>query len=242
MGRPGARDPSHALHGGAALSQRRSATDHPGHWEIYNFAIGSGTADGLGGEAGFDINYGAAKDLQLTAVLPLAYGDARGFGLAGLHAGLGDVELAVKARFLHQSEGSWTPDVAFFPRVFVPTAGRQFGTGRVGLFLPLWAEKDAGPWSVFGGGGYQLNPGAGQRDFWQGGVALNRSFGPRLSAGVEVYAQTRDTDTGGNYRALDLALAYRLVKHWSVLSSAGPAWDDRSGHGYVFYTALKADY
>ena len=223
------------------LSDDPQPTD-VGHWEIYTFAIGAGASNDFAGETGFDINYGAAKDLQLTAVLPLAFDNTKSFSFDGLRSGPGDVELAVKYRFLHQADESWTPDVAFFPRLFVPTADRQFGTGKFGLLLPIWVEKDFGPWSVFGGGGYQINPGAGQLNFWQGGVAISRTLSNRLSLGAEVYTQTRDARDGGAYETLNFAATYKLVKHWSLLASAGPTWSPGSADGYVFYWALKADY
>jgi len=233
--------PTIALAGPPYLTDDPQPTD-VGHWEIYNFTIGTGGPSGLAGEAGFDINYGAAKNLQLTAVVPIAFGAPDAFSDTGLRAGPGDVELALKYEVLHQSEGTWTPDIALFPRLFVPTADRALGTGRVGLLLPLWAQKDFGPWSLFGGGGYQINPGADQRDFWQGGVALSRSFGARLTLGAELYGQTRDTTAGGAFNTLNMAATYRLTGHWSILTSAGPTWDRSRTDGYVFYFALKADY
>ncbi len=232
---------SPAAAGPPYLSDDPEPTD-VGHWEIYNFAIGAGGPTGLAGEAGFDINYGAAKDVQLTAVVPLAFGAPNAFYENGLRAGPGNVELAIKDKFLHQSDGTWTPDVAVFPRLFAPTADHALGTGRLGLLLPIWAEKDFGPWSVFGGGGYQFNPGPDQRNFWQGGGAISRSFGERLSLGAELYGQTRNTSAGGAFTTLNLAATYRLTRHWSVLSSAGPAWDRAQVDGYVFYVSLKADY
>ncbi len=234
---------SPALAGPPYLSDDPETTD-VGHWEIYNFATGLGSpgAGGLAGEAGFDLNYGAAKDLQLTAVLPLAFGAPSAFSENGLRGGPGDVELAIKYRFLHQSDGTWTPDVAVFPRLFAPTADRALGTGRVGLLLPIWAEKDFGPWSVFGGGGYQINPGLDQRNFWQGGGAISRSFGERLSLGAELYGQTRDTYNAAAYTTLNMAATYRLTRRWSLLGSAGPAWYRARTDGYVFYGSLKADY
>jgi hypothetical protein len=214
---------------------------YPSHWEIYDYAIGANGTAGLTGEGGFDINYGGAKDLQLTAVLPLAVGNAEGFAVKGLTGGPGIVELAVKYRFLHQARDSWMPDVSVFPRVFVPTSDR-FSTGHANLFLPLWAQKDFGPWSVFGGGGYQINPGAGQDSFWQGGLALSRALGKRASLGGEVYVQGRDGAAGGGFTAANLAATWRLTPHWSLLGSAGPTWEEGGGHGQVFYFALKADY
>ena len=53
-------------------------TDDPqptdvGHWEIYAFATGAEASGDLAGEAGLDINYGAANDLQVTSVIPASF-------------------------------------------------------------------------------------------------------------------------------------------------------------------------
>jgi hypothetical protein len=230
-----------AVAGPPYLSDDPEPTD-VGHWEIYNFVTGEGGAPGLAGEGGFDINYGAAKDLQLTAVVPLAFENARGLTVEGLNGGPGDLQLAIKYRFLHQQDAWFVPDVSIFPRVFAPTASRRFGSGDAGLLVPLWAEKDLGPWSLFGGGGYQFNPGAGQRDFWQGGVALSRSLSDTLSLGAELFGQGRDELKTGAFETLNVAVTDRFSRHWSLLASCGPTWDRVTGDGYVFYFALKADY
>src|ERR1700744_4433596 len=70
-----------------------------GHFEIYTFNNGTATQSGTSGESGIDFNYGAAPNLQLTATLPEGYSDIMG---GGTQAGLGNVELAAKYRFLHQ--------------------------------------------------------------------------------------------------------------------------------------------
>jgi hypothetical protein len=221
-------------------------TDDPqptdfGHWEIYNYVQGSTGPDSLSGEAGLDLNYGAAKDLQLTAVLPIAFNSAKAVSTKGLVGGPGVIELAAKYKVLHQSEAGSTPDVSLFPRFFIPTDSR-FGTGHVSLLLPVWAEKDFGPWSVFGGGGYQINPGAGERDFWQGGLTVTRDVTKRLNLGVEVFGQGSDSLHPDGYRTVNFGVTYKLVEHWSLLASAGPTWIDGGGHGSVFYLSLKADY
>lgn len=137
-----------ALAGPPYLSDDPEPTDYR-HFEIYAFGAGTRTATGMAGESGIDFNYGAAPDLQLTAVLPLAY-DETG------RTGLGHVELAAKYRFLHQADFGW--DVSLFPRVFLPGA-TGLGDDHAALFLPLWAQKDFGPWSLFGGGGCTLQEG-----------------------------------------------------------------------------------
>ena len=192
------------------------------------------------GEAGLDLNYGAAKDLQLTAVLPVGFYNDHGFSAWGLRTGTGMIELAAKYKFLHQSDRDWLPDVCLFPRFLIPTE-RNFGYDRTNFFLPIWAEKDFGPWAVFGGG-YDLNPGPSARDFWQGGIAVNRTMSKRLQLGLEVYGQTSDAVTGDGYSAFNFGATYKFVEHWSLLASAGPTWTQSGGGGAVFYLSLQADY
>jgi len=209
-----------------------------GHWEIYGFAAGTHVPGQTEGAGGLDINYGGAKDLQLTAVLPIQYET----GADGT-AGPGNVELAVKYKFLHQADGSPLPDVAFFPRAFVPTAGRRFGPRRLSILLPLWAQKDLGKWSVFGGGGYDINPGPGQRDFWLTGIGAQRAVTDRFTLGAEIYRQTADADDARRFTGLNLGALYKMNAHWSLIGSVGPGVEHARTEGrYTFYLALKADY
>ena len=215
-------------------------TDDPqptdtGHWEVYSFATATQASGDLSGEAGLDINYGAAKNLQLTAVVPVSFENANRFGA-------GDVELAAKYKLVSQSDGSWLPDIAIFPRVFLDS-GTRFTPERPGLFLPIWAEKDFGPWAVFGGGGLQINPGAGERNFWQSGLAVTRSFGDRLSLGVEAFHQTAPDFASKPFTGVNVGATYRLTKHWTLMASGGPGVENaRRADQYDFYAALLATY
>ena len=215
-------------------------TDDPeptdlGHWENYTFVSGVHTPGDTAGQAGFDLNYGAFKDTQLTAVIPLDYDN--GF------TGGGDVELAIKYKFLHQSDGTLTPDMSVFPRVFVPVQNSRFGPDRAQLFLPVWAEKDWGKWSLFGGGGYEFNPGAGERNFWQSGVALSRQVTDKLSLGGEVYHQTAATTDASDFTGANLGASYKLTDHWTLMGAGGPGLENaRQGGQYDFYLALLATY
>jgi hypothetical protein len=205
-----------------------------GHWEIYNFATGSHTPGVTDGEAGIDLNYGAAKDLQLTAVFPAAFEQTS----AGTTVTGGVIELAAKYKFLHQT-GPTGLDVAAFPRLFVPT----HGDARTNLFLPVWAQKDYGHWSAFGGGGYDINPGPGQRNYWLGGIGVSRQVSERLMLGVEAYHRGADSLGGKAYTALNVGGAWKATEHWSILASTGPGIENARSEGqYGFYLALKADY
>jgi len=208
------------------------------HWEIYNYVQGVKAGGVFAGSGGFDINYGGFEDVQLTAVVPGNFETG-----SQARAGLGDIELATKYRFLHQQDDSLVPDLAIFPRLFVPTANRHFGSGRLALFLPVWAQKDFGQWSLFGGGGYDINPGPGQRNYWQGGVALSRALTDRFSLGMEVYRQTADTDAAKPFTVLNLAATYAMTAHWSLMLSSGPLIENAAANGrYDVYFALQANY
>lgn len=202
------------------------------HWEIYLFTGGLGRNGQVEGSAGVDLNYGGARDLQLTAVLPLDYG-----GGDGLRRG--DVELAAKYKFVHQKDGTAVPDIAFFPRAFLPTSR---DSRRTQLLLPLWAEKDFGPWSIFGGGGYQLNPGPGNRDYWLQGLTVTRTVSKKLTLGAEIYHQGPDAFDAKPFTGINVGASYKLKAPFSLLFSFGPGLQNARSEGrYTFYTALKLD-
>ena len=157
------------------------ATDDPeptdtGHWEIYvPLFEAEGSGEDFEGSLGAEINYGAARDLQITVGLPAAYAHDAG----GWHWGAGDLEVSAKYRFYHDENAGL--QIAFFPGVTLPTASNGLGAGRVTGLLPLWVQKDFGDWSLFGGGGWRSIR-AGNRDYMTGAWRYRR-FGERLLIG-----------------------------------------------------------
>jgi len=160
---------------------------------------------------------------------------------AGGDIGAGDVELGAKYRFLRQ-DGPLGLDVAIFPRVILPTAAaRTQGDRKASFLLPLWAQRDAGPWSVFGGGGYMINRGPGARDFWTGGLAVTRQLNDRLTVGAEVYGREAEAAGGRSFVGANLGATYQLVEHWSLIGALGPGLQHAREEGrYTFYAALQA--
>ena len=210
-------------------------TDDPvptdlGHWEIYAFTAAEGRASVLDGDAGFDLNYGAAKDVQLTATLPLSISHEPS---AGWRSDTGDLEVAIKYRFVHDERSGIS--LAAFPRVILPTAGHA-DHEKTRILLPFWAQKDlGGGTSLFGGGGYEINPGAGNRNFWQAGVAVTQQLSERLSVGAELTREGRDTVDGSPSTSAGVGGILSLSKHGSLLVSAGPSWSggQTSYHAYA---------
>jgi hypothetical protein len=227
---------------GAAVAGPPFLTDDPeptdtGHWEIYAplfEAEGSGKV--FEGALGTELNYGAAKDLQLTVGLPAAYThDADGW-----RWGAGDLKVSAKYRFYHDEEAGL--QIAAFPGATLPTASNGLGADRVTALLPIWAQKDFGVWSVFGGGGYAINPGADNRDYWIGGVALTRQLGKGLLVGIEADRQGPDTIGGRASTSLGLGAIYDLPGPLRLLASGGPTREDGGGRGFHGFAALGIDF
>jgi hypothetical protein len=222
---------------GLALAGAPYSSDDPeptanGHFEVYAFESGALSRDGTEGESGIDFNYGATPDLQLTAVLPVAY-TAPKIGRAG--AGLGNVELAAKYRILHQD--GFGLDVAVFPRVFLPSP--EVGEGHASLFLPVWVERDWGAWSSFGGGGCSIDRGGESQDFCQLSWALVREVAPGLKIGAEIVHQTPDSRGGRASSGLGAGVSYDLSATFHVLAYAGPGIQNASQTGLLsWYTSL----
>jgi hypothetical protein len=224
-----------------ALAGPPYLTDDPiptdtGHWEIYAFTNGEGSHSNLDGDAGFDLNYGPAKEVQLTATLPLDFSHERA---DGWRSGTGDVELGVKYRFFHDEEHGLS--AAIFPRAIQPTSSMGNG-GRTKFLLPLWLGKDlAGGTSLFGGGGYEFNPGVGNRNFWQAGIALTHDLSKELSVGAEVTRQGADAVEGTAQTRAGVGAILHIKGPASLLVSGGPTWADHRTQ-YRFYAALGLNF
>lgn len=217
-------------------------TDDPeptetGHWEVYAplfEAEGSG-ADSKG-SFGAEINYGPVKDVQLTLGLPVAYAhDASGWT-----SGAGDLAVSVKYRFYHDEAAG--VQIAAFPGITLPTASKGMGAGRVTALLPVWAQKNIGKWSVFGGGGYAINPGEGNRNYWTSGVAVSRQLGSKLLVGLEADRQGPDVVGGHSSTSLGIGAIYDLPGPFRLLASGGPTLEDHGGRGFHVFAALGVNF
>jgi hypothetical protein len=211
-------------------------TDDPtpvdyGHYEFYVFGMVDGTPVELDptGPA-FEFNWGAVPTVQLHAILPLGaaiplnnpvYAPA---GAGPSAYGLSDMELGLKWGFLKQT--AHRPQIGSFTMLELPTGNsdRGLGLGRVWYKLPLWIEKEFGPWSLVGGAGYTLIDQTQYRSYPYGGFLVKRVLGERLELSIESFSHAREglaaaqteassmIDAGGYYHfkspGLQLLFAY----------------------------------
>lgn len=186
------------------------------HFEIYTFSQGMALQGDLNGQAGIDFNYGAAPNLQLTATVPIGY-DFPTIGSPS--AGLSNVELAAKYRFLTQE--NFGLDVAIFPRVFLPSASSSVGATHASYLFPIWLEKDWREWSAFGGGGCEINRGDGAQDFCMMGAVIARRIVPNLQLGLELFHQTPDTAGGVPTTSVGAGITYDINENFHLLGYLG---------------------
>jgi hypothetical protein len=220
-------------------------TDDPepvelGHWEEYVFSAATHVqGDTSGTLAGTEVNYGAARNLQLHVIVPLAF-DSPSVG--GMHVGLGDTELGAKYRFVTPSEKDWWPQIAVFPLVEVPTgdAARGLGGGKTRVYLPVWLQKDFGPWTTYGGGGYWINPGRGNRNYWFAGWLVQRQVTKHLALGAEVFHQTADKIDDKSSMGFNVGGIYDIIEHYHLLLSAGRGLKNATNSNeFSYYIAIQ---
>ena len=131
----------------------------------------------------WEVNYGAISNLQLHLIAPPEFSAPSG---AATHYGYGDTELGVKYRFVQET--TYCPQIGVFPLLEAPTGDEKtgLGTGHLQAFLPVWLQKSFGQWLTYGGGGYWINPGTGNRDWWvrRGSVATTGDNQPDCGRGI----------------------------------------------------------
>ena len=191
-------------------------TDDPtpvdlGHYEFYVF----GTVGGTPAEHAI-LPFGAVLPSNNPVYAPGGAGDSA--------YGLTDMELGVKYGFIKQT--AHRPQIGSFTMFEIPTGSytKGLGVGRVWYKLPLWAEKEFGPWSLVGGMGYAVIPQTQYRNYLYGGFLVKKEVNKKLELSVEVFSHAREgfaaaqtqastmIDAGGYYHfnspGLQLLFAY----------------------------------
>jgi hypothetical protein len=134
-----------------------------------------------------EVDYGAVPNLQLHVIFPVAFSRQPG---EKTERGCGDTEVGAKYRFVQ--EGKKRPMVGIFPLLELPTgsAARGLGSGHLQWFMPVWLQKSWGKWLSYGGGGYWINPGSGNRNYWLLGWELQNDITRYWMLAGEIFLTT----------------------------------------------------
>jgi hypothetical protein len=186
-------------HSPGAIAGPPFQTDDPepvdlGHYEFYVFAASDGTpieTDPVG--PAFEFNWGVLPNTQfhivasLGAIFPSNDPKFAPAGIGPSAYGVLDTEIGVKYRFVSQT--ATRPEIGTFPMVELPTGSysRGLGVGKTWYKLPVWIQKDFGPWTTYGGGGYQVVPQVDYKNFWYEGWLLQRDVGEKWTLGGELF-------------------------------------------------------
>ena len=230
------------LLGAATLTQAGPpfVTDDPEpvelrHWEIYLGSQYEHRSDGASGTLPHvEVNYGALPNLQLHLIAPLVFDAPAG---TNRQSGYGDTELGAKYRFLDETDDR--PQIGVFPLVELPTgdSARGLGSGHTQYFLPVWLQKKFDSWTTYGGAGYWINPGAGNRNWWFTGWILQKEVRPGFTVGAEIFHETAQTEGAGSDTKMNVGMIWDLDDSRHILASLGPTIQGPAG--YQAYLAFQ---
>ena len=181
-----------------------------------------------------ELNYGVIPNVQLHMIAPLAYSMPHE---GPTTYGLSDLELGVKYRFIQ--EGRYMPMVGTFPILHLPTgnAMRGLGSGETQLLLPIWLQKAWGPWQSYGGGGYWINPGQDNRNYWYLGWQGQREITKWLTFGGELFYTTAQTRDGTYELGYNAGGIIDFTENHHLLFSAGA--DMHGSNLFSYYLAYQ---
>jgi hypothetical protein len=197
---------------------------NPPPFQRYSIAVGALYTHHTGETSGWlpnvDMNYAATQNLQLHLMVPLAYDRLSG---GTTQYGIGDVEVGARYRFIEPDDQGWRPAVSFYPLIDFPTGDEQrnLGTGRTHFFLPLWVAKTFGAWTPYGGGGYWVNPGPNNRDWWFFDAGVQYSVSDSLSVYGEIFHATRSKTTLPATTGFNVGGTYNFTANHHLLVSVG---------------------
>jgi hypothetical protein len=192
------------------------------HFEAYVFELSDRTTGGTAVSVpSFEMNWGAAPNLQLHVVIPLATNLAPG---TSAQHGIGDIELGAKYKLVDETRH--TPEIGVFPFVELPAgdAARGLGVGTTWYRLPVWLKKGVGAWNVFGGGGEVVVRADGFKNYPFASGLLQRKISEQLTLGVELVGHGAESpDPAGVGRSLmtDVGGYYSFTPGFQLLFAAG---------------------
>jgi hypothetical protein len=197
------------------------ATDDPEpvdlrHWEFYIASMHLIQGNTFTGTLPhFEVNYGAIKNLQIHLILPLNYSY-----INRIHYGYGNTEFGVKYRFVQETDHF--PQIATFPIVEIPTVqNSEFSSGKVQVYIPVWLQKSWGKLTSYGGGGYWINPGTGNNNWFFSGWEVQYDFSEKVTLGGELYYQSADASDSKSSLAFNLGGLINFSSKFHFLFSLG---------------------
>jgi hypothetical protein len=188
------------------------------HWEYYISSINNHQQSVWSGTLPhFEINYGLVPNVQVHLLMPMNYFFSRhqgsGFGYA-------DTEFGIKYRFVQETENS--PQIGTFPIIEIPTIkNSEFSDGKTKIYLPVWMQKSWGKLTTYGGAGYWINPGAGNKNWIFSGWEIQYDFSKTLTLGGEIYYHTASTSDTRSEMGFNMGGSLNPTEKFHIIFSFG---------------------
>lgn len=188
------------------------------HWEYYISSINNFQSDAWSGTSPhFEVNYGLIRNMQVHLLLPVNY-------LHMLHQttkfGYADTEFGIKYRFIRETKNR--PQVGTFPIFEIPTVKNDaFSDGKVKVFIPVWAQKSWDKLTTYGGAGYTINPGTGNKNPAFLGWELQYDFSQVVTLGGEIYFQSADAVDSKSTTAFNIGGSVNFSEQFHIIYSLG---------------------
>ena len=194
------------------------------HIQIIPYAAAVQTKFGwITNSPGLEINYGLAPQLEVNTTLSYQhnYTDSSNPDVIETARGVGDTQVGLKYAFV--TETATRPQIAFAPIYFIPTgnAKNTTGNGKSWTVLPIWLQKSWGEWTCYGGGGYALNSGTFMRNYYLGGIVLQKHLNDKWLLGGELFSQTASSHFIGPFTLLNVGGNYIFTSSLQALFSIG---------------------
>ncbi len=188
------------------------------HWEYYistsNTVLAS---EWMGTSPHFEVNYGLLPNVQIHLLAPLNYDYTK---QNGFKAGYSYTEVGFKYRFVQETD--YMPQIGIFPVIEIPTIkNADFGNGETKIFIPVWLQKSWGKLTSYGGAGYWINPGTGNKNWIFSGLEVQYDLIPVLTLGGEIYHQTADTQNGESLTGFNVGGSLNPSQKFHIIFSVG---------------------
>ena len=211
-------------------------------WEV-NYAVAKSWRQGESSAAtpSIDINYGASPNLQLHIQPRYSYERS----MTGNHFGIDDTEVGMKYRFLNIQHDNFSFMVGTYPMLQLPTGDPKLGSnrGKVQSFLPLWLQGNIDKWTIYGGMGYRINPGNGNKNSLFVGMTTLYEVTQDFKLGGEIFHESPNSLDGVGSTGFNLGGSYSLTHDYNVLFAAGKGLKNVSSTNELStYLALQVLY
>jgi len=193
---------------------------HFRHWEYYlssanvfnrKSKVATGTLPHI------EINYGVVPNVQLHLLLPANYLFSSPHDL---EIGYTYTEFGVKYRFVKESKN--IPEIGVFPIIEIPVIrDKRFGEEHLQVYLPVWFQKSWNKLTTYGGAGYWINPGSGNKNWIFTGWEIQYDFTGFLTLGSEVYYHTAAATDEKSTAGLTLGGSLNFTDHIHFIFSVG---------------------